>query len=70
MYPTHRMSVQADNGDEILLVCPEPACGRRVVVKRSGGLVVLEQGDFFATHSGGSLGLSITGVESETSTRR
>ena len=64
MYPMHRMSVQADNGDEILLVCPEHACGRRVVVKRSGGLVVLEQGDFYATHSGGSLGLSITDIGS------
>jgi len=70
VYAMHRMSVEADNGDEILLVCPDPACGRRVVVKRAGGLVVLEQGDFYATHSGGSLGLSITGIQSGASTRR
>lgn len=62
MDPTHRMSIEADNGDEILLACPDRACGRRVVVKRSGGLVVLDQGNFYATHYGGSIGLSITGI--------
>jgi hypothetical protein len=52
--PVHRMTVHADNGNEILLICPEAACGRRLVVKRSGGMVVLDRGDFFAIHSGGT----------------
>ena len=56
----HRMTVEADNGDEVLLVCPRPACGRRVVVRRSGGFVVLDRGDFFATHAGGSAGLAVS----------
>jgi len=30
------------------------------VLKRSGGLVVLDQGDFFALHSGGTEGLAIS----------
>jgi hypothetical protein len=30
------------------------------VIKRSGGLVVLDPGDFFATHSGGTPGLDIS----------
>jgi hypothetical protein len=52
--PTHHMNVDADNGDEILFTCPETGCGRRLIVKRSGGLVVLDRGDFFAIHSGGT----------------
>lgn len=56
----HHMSVEADNGDEMLLVCPIAECGRRVVVQRAGGLVVLDQGDFFAQHAGGSLRLTLS----------
>jgi hypothetical protein len=56
----HRMTIEADNGDELLLSCPEESCGRRLVLKRSGGMVVLDRGDFFATHSGGGLGLAMT----------
>jgi hypothetical protein len=55
------MSVHADNGDEILLACPEDGCGRRLVVKRSGGMVVLDRGDFFAIHSGGTEDLRLHG---------
>ncbi|MHC1561752.1 hypothetical protein ACR9E3_22550 [Actinomycetospora sp. C-140] len=54
------MTVEADNGDELLLVCPVSACGRRVVLRRGGGFVVIDRGDFFAMHSGGSLGLSMS----------
>lgn len=54
MDPVHRMTVHADNGDEILLACQETGCGRRLVIKRSGGMVVLDRGDFFAIHSGGT----------------
>ena len=59
MEPVHTMTVQADNGDEILLSCPEAGCGRRLVLKRSGGMVVLDRGDFFATHSAGTGGLRL-----------
>jgi hypothetical protein len=43
-----------------LFVCPEPACGRRLVLKRPSGLVVLDQGDFYARHSGGTNGMEIS----------
>jgi len=45
----HLMAVEADNGDEVLVACSE--CGRRVILKRCGGLVVLNRGDFYAGHS-------------------
>ena len=61
MDPVHRMTIHADNGDEILLACPETGCGRRLVVKRSGGMVVLDRGDFFAIHSGGTEDLRLRG---------
>ncbi|RZT27642.1 hypothetical protein EV649_1413 [Kribbella sp. VKM Ac-2569] len=53
MNAQHRMVIEADNGAEVLFVCPHEGCGRRLVLKRSGGLVVLDRGDFFALHSGG-----------------
>jgi hypothetical protein len=57
---THRLTMEADNGDDVLFACSIESCGRRLVVKRSGGLVVLERGDFFARHVGGSHGLDIS----------
>ncbi len=57
----HRMVLEADNGAELLFVCPHEGCGRRLVLKRSGGLTVLERGDFFALHSGGTPGFEISG---------
>ncbi len=56
----HRLTIEADNGEDVLLVCSIESCGRRLVVKRSGGLVVLERGDFFARHVGGNDGLDIS----------
>jgi hypothetical protein len=56
----HRMVVESDNGREALFVCPEPACGRRLVLKRPGGLVVLDQGDFYALHTGGTNGMQLS----------
>ena len=59
----HRMVLEADNGAELLFVCPYDGCGRRLVLKRSGGLTVIDRGDFFALHSGGTNGLEIeTGI--------
>ncbi len=54
----HRMTIEADNGDEILFACTDDRCGRRLVVRRSGGLVVLDRGDAMAAHSGGGLHMS------------
>jgi hypothetical protein len=54
------MTLDAENGEELLFACPHEGCGRRLVLKRSGGLVVLDQGDFFALHSGGTEGLEIS----------
>jgi hypothetical protein len=60
MNPHHRMTLESDNGEELLFVCPYESCGRRLVLKRSGGLSVINQGDFFALHSGGTEGLDIS----------
>jgi hypothetical protein len=53
------MTIEADNGHDVLFVCPVGSCGRRLVLKRTGGLVVLDRGDFFAYHVGGTAGLEI-----------
>jgi hypothetical protein len=31
------MILDADNGEELLFICPHEGCGRRLVLKRSGG---------------------------------
>ncbi len=61
MNPKHRMVLEADNGTELLFVCPYDGCGRRLVLNRSGGLTILDRGDFFALHYGGTEGLEISG---------
>lgn len=53
--PIHQMHVDAENEREQLFVCHENGCGRRMVMKRPGEMVVLDQGDFFARHTGGSI---------------
>jgi hypothetical protein len=60
MHPQHRMTLEADNGAELLFVCRHEGCGRRLVLKRSGGLTILDQGDFFALHCGGTSGLELS----------
>jgi hypothetical protein len=50
---THHMLVEARNDAETLFVCPEPGCGRRLVLKRGGGLVIIDRGDLDAQHVGG-----------------
>jgi hypothetical protein len=60
MNPTHPLTVEADDGVEVLFACPVEGCGRRVVVSRLGRLTVLQQGDFFAFHSGGTAGLELS----------
>ncbi len=59
MTVVHPMTIEAENGDGVLFTCPVDSCGRKVVVARSGGLTVLQRGDFFALHSGTSAGFDI-----------
>jgi hypothetical protein len=58
----HHVRIEADDGRDVLLVCPVEGCGRRVVVRRSGGLIALDKGDFYALHVGGTNGLEISQV--------
>jgi hypothetical protein len=59
MNPVHRLGIEADDGRDVLFVCPVEGCGRRVVVRRSEDLFVLDRGDFFAFHVGGTAGLEV-----------
>ena len=54
----HQMIEVGDDGDGMLYHCEE--CQRQVVVRRSGGFVVLQKGDFFATHVGDHGPLTLT----------
>ncbi len=45
------MNVETHHAGEYLLTCPEESCGRRVVLKHPGEMVVIDRGDFFASHS-------------------
>jgi hypothetical protein len=60
MHPTHPLTIEADDGVEVLFACTVEGCGRRVVVSRRGRLTVLDQGDFFAFHVGGTAGLELS----------
>ena len=53
---SHEMACEAETSSEVLFVCVEAACGRRVVVGKSRPrLTVIDRGDFSARHAG-SLG--------------
>jgi predicted subunit of tRNA(5-methylaminomethyl-2-thiouridylate) methyltransferase len=54
--------IEADDGTDVRFVCPIEGCGRRVVVRRSGDLIVLDKGNFYALHVGGTNGLEISSV--------
>jgi hypothetical protein len=59
--PEHALIIHlADDGMDVLFVCPVDGCGRRVVARRSGELIVLDKGDFYALHVGGTSGLEIS----------
>ena len=60
MNELHHLTMEADDGMDVLFVCPVEGCGRRVVVRRSGELIVLDKGDFYALHIGGTSGLEIS----------
>ncbi len=54
----HTLTTESDNGQELLLVCPD--CPRRLVLKRTGEMIVIDRGDFFVLHSGGVGPISMT----------
>ncbi len=51
------MFVEAENSAEVLFECPE--CGRRVVFRRQGGMVILDRGDVGVDHFGGDLTVGV-----------
>ncbi|MEO1059951.1 MAG: hypothetical protein AAFZ07_00930 [Actinomycetota bacterium] len=63
MATRHTMTVDADNGDELLLTC-DHGCGRRVVISRSGRFTVIDRGDVEVLHSGSSGPLRVSGASS------
>ncbi len=49
----HVFEVDDDDGRRIVFVCPVEGCGRRIIVVRGEGrYLVVDQGDFFARHTG------------------
>ena len=58
MQAIHHMIEVGDDGDGMLYHCEE--CQRQIVIRRSGGFVVLQKGDFLATHVGGHGPLSLS----------
>lgn len=60
---SHEMVCEAETAAEMLFVCTDEACGRRVVVGTSRPrLVVIERGDFSARHTGSRGGVTMGGV--------
>jgi hypothetical protein len=49
--PTHAMIAEATYPGEVLFVCRDAACGRKVVIRRRE-MVVLDRGDPSAQHFG------------------
>ncbi len=49
---THWMEVDDHGEGAIAFSCPEPNCGRRVVVGGADGFQVIATGDFYARHVG------------------
>jgi hypothetical protein len=57
---THEMVCAAETVTEVLFVCPEEACGRRVVVGKSRPrLTVIDRGDFSVRHVGSVGGVAM-----------
>jgi hypothetical protein len=57
------MVCEAETSAEVLFVCTDESCGRRVVVGKSRPrLVVIDRGDFSARHAGSLGGVAIDDV--------
>ena len=60
---SHQMACEAETPSEVLFVCMEEACGRRVVVGKSRPrLTVIDRGNFSARHAGSLGGMAMDGV--------
>ncbi|WP_305783310.1 hypothetical protein [Symbioplanes lichenis] len=60
----HEMVAETETSAEVLFVCTEQACGRRVVVgKARPRLTVIDRGDFAARHAGSLGGVVMDDVE-------
>jgi hypothetical protein len=60
---SHEMACQAETATEVLFVCTDETCGRRVVVgKGRPHLVVIERGDFAVRHTGSLGGAAVDEV--------
>ena len=46
----HEMIRETEQGEDVLLQCPEVDCGRRIVFRKPNDLIVIDQGDFYALH--------------------
>jgi len=61
MDDVHAYDIEAENSVETMFTCTVASCGRRIVIHRGEHrMTVLEQGDFFARHQGGTPGLVLS----------
>jgi hypothetical protein len=61
--PFHQMASEAETSSEVLFVCLDEACGRRVVVGKSRPrLTVIDRGNFSVRHAGSLGGVAMDGV--------
>jgi hypothetical protein len=61
--PYHEMACEAETASEVLFVCLDESCGRRVVVGKSRPrLTVIDRGNFSVRHAGSLGGVAMDGV--------
>lgn len=57
---SHEMTCEAETPSEVLFVCTDETCGRRVVVGKSRPrLAVIDRGDFSVRHAGSLGGVAV-----------
>jgi hypothetical protein len=60
----HRMVCEGENAAEVLFVCTDDQCGRRVVLGKSRPkIVVIDDGELGASHLGSMGGVFIDDVD-------
>ena len=60
---SHEMACEAETASEVLFVCLDETCGRRVVVGKSRPrLTVIDRGDFSVRHAGSLGGVALDEV--------
>jgi hypothetical protein len=60
---SHEMVCEAETATEVLFVCVDESCGRRVVVGKSRPrLIVIDQGDFSIRHAASLGGVAMDDV--------